>query len=261
MIQDLNKEQPYTISYSDDYAREQWFEPGNLITPIIYAIALQNGSIEPSTLINCHNGLYRDGLIRVSDYRPFRTLKASEVIKKSSNIGIYKIALKCGKNHIINGIHKFFPNAITPSDQHDINFSRLTYGYAIAVTHEDILKAYCEIASEKKSPLFISKGVKIKTRRAMLTAVETGGTAHRIKTSDIAIAATTGTSFTFDPLEKRYNRNFHNAGCVAIFPASFPRYVILLIVKAKHSKTMPAFGGTVAAPQIKKIAEILRDFE
>ncbi len=72
------------------------YEPGSTMKPFLFAAALEEGVIEPDTLINCENGRWRVGGKTIRDTHPEKWLPAHKVMRYSSNIGTAKIGLDLG---------------------------------------------------------------------------------------------------------------------------------------------------------------------
>jgi cell division protein FtsI (penicillin-binding protein 3) len=75
------------------------FEPGSVLKPFTFALAMEAGVIDENTMIDCR---YTDGggwrpfpdvRYRVKDYHPLEIVPAWEVLAESSNIGTAKICL------------------------------------------------------------------------------------------------------------------------------------------------------------------------
>ena len=67
------------------------YEPGSTFKPFIVAEALQNGLIKRDEVFNCENGEYRMGPRLLNDHHPYDRLSVTDVLVKSSNIGMAKI--------------------------------------------------------------------------------------------------------------------------------------------------------------------------
>ena len=67
------------------------FEPGSTLKPFGVALALDAGKVRYDTLINCA-GKLTIGKATISDTKDHGTLSVAQIIQKSSNIGVAKIA-------------------------------------------------------------------------------------------------------------------------------------------------------------------------
>jgi cell division protein FtsI (penicillin-binding protein 3) len=134
------------------------YEPGSVLKPITYALALDKGIITTQSRFPTYNGkLWIDGF-RITDDEPFSSLSAQEIIIHSSNIGISQIAWKLGRKDFRDGLMRF--GLGKQKSGIDIgrealgrvysykelrsksNFATNSYGYGMHVTFAQLLKAY-----------------------------------------------------------------------------------------------------------------------
>ena len=81
-----------------DYAKTSF--PGNLVEPLAAELreaanrirTLEREKVEPHKLFNCENGSFRIGRRTIHDDTPHQLLSASQIMRKSSNIGMVKVA-------------------------------------------------------------------------------------------------------------------------------------------------------------------------
>ena len=142
--------QPKMISYP--------YEPGSVLKPITYAIALEKGIITPQTIFPTFNGKMWVGGFKITDDEPFNSLSALDIIVHSSNIGISQIAWKIGRKDFRNGLIRFGLGALKSGIdignekvgkiyslkqlRYKTNFATTSYGYGIHATFAQLLKAY-----------------------------------------------------------------------------------------------------------------------
>lgn len=67
------------------------YEPGSTFKPFIVAWALQQGVLKPDEVFHCENGEYRMGRRILKDHHPYSDLNVTDILVKSSNIGMAKI--------------------------------------------------------------------------------------------------------------------------------------------------------------------------
>jgi cell division protein FtsI (penicillin-binding protein 3) len=134
------------------------YEPGSVLKPIVYAIALEHKIISPNTVIDTMGGRMRLAGRTVTDDEKFASLKALDIIVHSSNIGIAKIAWKLGRRRFREGILSFGLGSkksgidigretlgkIFTLNQLRIrsNLGTSAYGYGIKATFAQLIKAY-----------------------------------------------------------------------------------------------------------------------
>ena len=146
-----------------NFALLDLFEPGSIMKPFVVAAALEHKKSNPEELHNCENGVYRVGGVVFHDEHPASTLTTAEVIIRSSNIGIFKIAERLGKGGLFEALHKFgfsgglslpdsFPSSMTghiasPSTWKPIRFANVAFGQGMTVTGLEMAMAYGAIAN------------------------------------------------------------------------------------------------------------------
>ncbi len=142
--------QPKATTYS--------YEPGSVLKPITYALAINKGLITPDTEFDVNNGKMYIGKFKITDDEPALILDAKNIIIRSSNIGISKIAWKMKGREFSNGLKKF-----GLGDQKSgidigreargkiysqrklrsvVNKATTAYGYGIQATFAQLIKAY-----------------------------------------------------------------------------------------------------------------------
>jgi cell division protein FtsI (penicillin-binding protein 3) len=83
------------------------YEPGSVFKIFTVSGAIEEGLVHASDRIFCEYGKYRTGGRTLHDVHPYGALTVAEVMAKSSNIGISKIADKMGKDRLYNYVKKF----------------------------------------------------------------------------------------------------------------------------------------------------------
>ena len=140
---------------------ESVFEPGSIMKPIVAAYAIDKGFVHATDLINCEHGKYKFANHYINDTHPSDIISVHDVIVRSSNIGMTKIAEKIGKENLYNGIKSFgFGNLSgisLPGETEgifrsvntwsDIDIATHSYGQGIAVTPLQIVSAIGAIAN------------------------------------------------------------------------------------------------------------------
>ena len=81
------------------------FEPGSTAKPITVLSALEAKSFKPSSVVNTSPGILRVGGSWVRDPISYGKLDMAGVIKKSSNVGVAKIALELSTEEFLNGFY------------------------------------------------------------------------------------------------------------------------------------------------------------
>src|SRR5262249_16484170 len=67
------------------------YEPGSTFKPFVVAHGLDQGVLKPQDQFHCEQGEYRMGRRVLHDHHPYGRLSLTDVLVKSSNIGMAKI--------------------------------------------------------------------------------------------------------------------------------------------------------------------------
>ncbi len=134
------------------------YEPGSVMKPLIYSLALEKGTITPDTTFNTFNGKMWIGKYKITDDEPEARLRAEDIIVKSSNIGISQVGWTLTGKEFRTGLIKFGlgkqKSGIDIGNEASgrfyslrklhakINKASNSYGYGMVVTFAQLLKAY-----------------------------------------------------------------------------------------------------------------------
>ena len=253
------------------------FEPGSTMKPLTIAAALESGRFKTDSVIDTAPGYYYVGRHQVKDIRNFGAIDLATVIRKSSNVGVSKVALDMPKEDL----HEFFSRLgfgdptttgfpgesggqLTPSQRWaKIDQATLSFGYGLSVTPLQLARAYAVLAADgirrpvslikrdeiPKGERIISAATARAVRKMMEAVVSVEGTAPKAAVSGYRVAGKTGTakkSIAGGYAEKRYLAVF--AGMV---PASDPRLVMVVMIDEPNAGQF--YGGQVAAPVFSKV--------
>jgi len=273
-----------------DFATQAIYEPGSTFKIIATAGAIDQGLVQPSTRIFCHNAHYHVGSVTVPDHHPYGMLSVEQVLSKSSNIGAYKIALQLGRKKFFDYVRRFGfgkkTNILMAGESAGVvrdtgnptDFSRISYGYAVSVTPLQIACAYSAIANggtlmepqlvksilanngtvvrrfqPKPVRRVIKKSTARKMRRALATVVDVKGTARRAKVEGYKVAGKTGTTVKLNP-KGGYLHGRYTVSFVGMMPAEKPAFVCVVVVDDPQTKEVKRYGGTIAAPIFARVA-------
>lgn len=268
------------------------YEPGSTFKTILAATALEEGVVKPYDTFDVSRGFITVGGKAIKDVHRHGVLTFREVIQKSSNVGAVQIGLRVGKSRYYEYIKRFGFGERTgidlpgegsgilrrPERWSATSLASLSFGQEIGVTPLQVLSAYCAIAnggllmkpyivSEIISPegevikrinpeikrRVISSETAGKVRDILKTVVEEGGTGQKAYIKGNSVAGKTGTAQMVDPKTGAYSKSKFVSSFVGFVPADNP--VIALIVVVYEPQGGRGFGGTVAAPVFKRIAE------
>jgi len=272
-----NNRQELHRSHMRNRAVTDVFEPGSTMKPFIVATALQSGRFQPETLVSTSPGWYRVGVNTVRDVHDYGELDVSGVIRKSSNVGISKIALSLPAENIWTTLSDIGFGAQTYSGfpgeasgllsyhggWNEIETATLAYGYGISVTALQLAQAYGVLATDgmKRSVTFLREGDVSEERRVMpaeaarqvraMLEQATGfdGTAPQARIAGYRVAGKTGTVKKSAP--GGYSSNKYLAVFAGMAPASDPRLVMVVMVDEPSNGKY--YGGQVAAPVFSRV--------
>ena len=255
------------------------FEPGSVMKPLAMAAALETGRYHPSTILDTAPGWMRIDGFTIRDFRNYKDLSLTDVLVKSSNIGMTRLALDIPETAVLEKYQRLglgqspetgYPGESAGSLPSPIRLPRskratLAYGYGLSVSALQIASAYTAIANGGKRvppsllklnepPLTIDAiepGVADDVLNMLDQVVQPGTGAHRALVPGYRIAGKTGTvrktSGTGGYKEDAYRSVF-----VGIAPVSNPR--IVTVVMIDHPKGDEYYGGAVAAPVFSRVA-------
>lgn len=266
------------------------YEPGSTFKPIIMSAVLEEGLKSPDDLIYCENGKYKIYDRTIEDVTGYSWLSLNKVIKKSSNIGMAKIAKDLNKNVIYQYVRDFgfgvktgleLPGETTGELKNTIEWSKFTpiamsYGYEISVTPIQMAMAFGAIAnggfllkpkiylgvSDEPTtniapiqPEVIRRVISDSTSKMitrMLEDVVFDGTGRRAFVEGLRIAGKTGTTKKYDIQIQKYSVNKFISSFIGFFPAESPQILVYVMVDNPKKAYL---GGEVAAPSFKRILQ------
>jgi len=286
---DPNKAKYYNSEVKKVKAITDIFEPGSTFKFVTSCAAIEENVQKPDDKINCENGVIRVHNLYIRDTKKNKTLTFQEVFEKSSNVGIYKIAKKVGKETLFKYARNFgfgketgidligeVPGLLKiPREWSGISIAEIPRGYEVAVTSLQLTNAYSAIANggNLMKPYIVKNVVdgerviwsakpeivrRVVTKRTadILTAFMEGvvkrGTRDNASIEGIRIAGKTGTAQKILQDRKGYSKTDYISSFVGFFPVENPLYVIFIKIDTPKGKY---YGADVAAPIFKKIAE------
>lgn len=265
------------------------YEPGSVFKIVTFAAALEEGVVRPNEIIECLGGRIVLAGHTIRDHRPFFRLTAREVLEYSSNVGTIQIALRVGAERLAHYMERFGFGRRTgielPGEARGIvrpvrrwtpvSVGSIAIGQEIGVTALQMAAAMAVIANDgvwvqphlvrairsregtvvKRADPERRRVLRAETARALarlLEGVVERGTGQLAQLSGYSAAGKTGTAQQFDPRTRRYSKTRYVASFAGFAPVTDPRIVVL--VALDHPRTR-YFGGEVAAPVFKRIAE------
>ena len=271
------------------FAVQSLYEPGSTFKIVSVTSAVDSGKATFDTMINC-TPYPVPGSRPVTDApRSYGGLTVAGVLKKSSNPGAFRIALKSGwptykKYFDLYGFSSKTgldlpgeTNSQCQDGSNFVNFSRISFGYSLMVSPLQVAMAYAAIANDgvrmrprlvdgiyvddrnfqPSPPVEVCRVMSVKTardlRNALFHVTDLDGTAKRARVEGYNVGGKTGTAHKVKPtggyFENRYTVSF-----VGMLPVEDPAFVCLVVIDDPTSKHCHPGGGTVCAPVFQKLA-------
>ena len=266
-------------------ATQDVYEPGSIFKIVTASAALEEGVFHPDQMIDTSPGVIYFGSRPISDVRNYGLLSFTDVVVKSSNVGVSKISLALGPERLGRYVRRFgFGHTISrdfpgesrgivhdPSRLTDSALASVSMGYNISVTPLQMAAAMSAVANggELIEPrlvraLLSEEGRREVPRRVIRRAITpetaatmtriledvvTRGTARAARLAGYTVAGKTGTAEKL--IDGHYSGTNHNvATFVGFVPSTRPELTILVVVD-----DVARGGGAVAAPVFQRIAE------
>jgi cell division protein FtsI (penicillin-binding protein 3) len=250
--------------------------------------------------IHAHDVVYDGGsltlsrrTIRNANGRGNGTISVTEVLKRSSNIGMVRLmqkldhgdyydrlrALGIGRKSGIDlpgeaaGIFKSKGQFV----RYPIESATTAFGQGVSMTPLQLVRFHSALANggylvqphiatkiknsqgeviwnpELTPPKRIFSEESVRTVRQMMVQIVESGTGTAAKIPGYEIAGKTGTAQKVNPNGRWYIQGKKITSFIAHFPADKPRYVVLVVMD--EPGVPGAFGSTTAAPVVRKILE------
>jgi cell division protein FtsI (penicillin-binding protein 3) len=253
------------------------FEPGSTMKPFTVAAALEAGQVKPETVIQTSPGTLTIGSATIRDAHPGGAMSVAQVIQKSSNVGVSKMALGMPSETLWSMLNRSgigvppksgFPGEVSgrlraPNTWRPIEQATMSYGYGLSVSLLQLAKAYLVFASDgEMRPISLTKreevvaGIPVispataKALRVMLEmAVQPGGTALRAQVVGYRVAGKTGTAHKVE--NGVYGGNKYISSFVGFAPVSDPRLIVAVMIDEPTAGQY--YGGAVAAPVFREV--------
>ncbi|TDT68614.1 cell division protein FtsI (penicillin-binding protein 3) [Hypnocyclicus thermotrophus] len=279
------------VAYTKNTIIQNIYEPGSVMKPIIVSAALEEKLVSTKDTFNNLEGkiVKYDAVIRDSSNSSRGILKLEDVLIKSSNVGMVKIADRIDAKTFEEYLKKFGFYEKTNIDlPNEINIKQLPYkkwdglkkytmafGQGIAVTPIQMINAFSavinggilykprvikkittaegETIKEFKSEIIrsniISKETSDTIKKILYKVVEEG-TGKKAKIDGYSIGGKTGTSQKSE--NGRYSDDKFIVSFMGFYPLDKPEYLILLIADdPKSDKNV--YGGSILAPVFKNV--------
>jgi len=253
------------------------FEPGSTVKPFTVASGLKSGKFSLKSKIDTRPGTYRVSGHTIRDHRNYGVIDVSTVIKKSSNVGVSKIALTLKPEQLWQDFSAFgmaepsgayFPGEVMGQlpdlrTWKKLDRATLAYGYGLNTTALQLTRAYTILANGgisrpvsfqhlEEKPLghrVFATDVMNNVVTMMEGVVSAEGTARRAAVENYTVAGKTGT------VKKATRGGYADDRYLSLFagliPASNPRLSMVVMIDDPQGDDY--YGGLVAAPVFAEV--------
>ncbi len=268
-------------------------EPGSTFKIVTTSAVLEEKLVTPDTTVFCENGHFQYAGRVLRDAHPMGVLTVHQVLMKSSNIGVAKLALQLGETKLYEYIRRYgfgertgialsgeISGLVNPPHRWSkLDITRIPMGQSVAVTPLQMVAAMSSIANGGKlmKPMVVSEirdqtgrlvasftpemvrdvisgETAVKIVSALKDVVTKQGTAQRAEVPGFRVAGKTGTAQKVDP-RGGYMVGRYVTSFVGFMPADDPKFALLVLLDDPTMKQGEVFGGTVAGPVFARIAE------
>ena len=273
-------------------AIQNTYEPGSTFKIVTASAAIEEAIYKVDDVIDTNPGsitLSGRKPIAEANGHNYAAISFEDVIVKSSNVGAVKIGLRVGAERMERYINRFgfgqrvghelfgeSPGQLAPLSQRtESSLASMSMGYEVGVTPLQMVAAVSAVANGGTlyQPHVVRAVIKDGVRQAVpikpvrqvinqnTAATVTGimeqvvvnphGTGGAAKIDGYQVAGKTGTASKV--VGGRYSKTDYNVSFAGFVPSRHPRLTILVVIDTPRNG--PAYGGTVAAPIFKAIAE------
>jgi cell division protein FtsI (penicillin-binding protein 3) len=270
------------------------FEPGSTMKIFSVAAAIESGAFMANSPLYCENGEYKIGRNIVHDTQPHKWLTITDIVRLSSNIGAVKVGEKIGAEQLYTTLKEFGFGTRTGIDcpgettgrlssykrWSKIDAGAISFGQGVSVSALQLAAATSAIANggilmrpylvaritdardreiETFGPRPIRRVISSETAAIvarMMQKVVESGTGMEAGLDEYQVSGKTGTAQKTDENGSYDNQKFI-ASFTGFVPARKPELVILVVVDEPQENH---YGGTVAGPAFRKIAETTLDY-
>ncbi|MEO6260065.1 MAG: penicillin-binding transpeptidase domain-containing protein [Thermoanaerobaculia bacterium] len=273
-----------------NHSVQDLYEPGSTFKVITASAGLEEGVVTPSQMLDCGNGVITVGNVDIHEHghNQYGLITFEDVMVHSSNVGAIRVGLALGQETFYRYIRRFgfgertgipLPGEASgilrrTSRWSAVSNASMSMGQEISVTPLQIVAAFATVANGglRVTPRIVDRLVDsnnntvarvpapppvrvISEKTAavlneILKAVVARGTGAPAALADHVVAGKTGTA------QKAGRGGYSLDKVVASFggyvPADRPRLAILVVIDEPRGAQ---YGGTVAAPAFREIAE------
>ena len=257
------------------------FEPGSTVKPLVIMTALQQGIVQPDSVIDTHP-FYLDGH-RIRDVGFYPELSLTGILQKSSDTGVSHLSLAMPVQKLLDTYKSFGfgdptglgltgeSSGLMPQRRYwsDLDRATFAFGYGLMVTPLQLAHVYATIGSFGiYRPLSITRidppviGTRVMPE-ALVHQVELmmesvalpGGGGTKAAVRDYRVAVKTGTAKKIGDDGKYVDK--YVAYTAGVAPASDPKFALVVVINNPQNGAY--YGGAVSAPVFSQImGDVLR---
>ena len=259
------------------------FEPGSIFKVVTVSAALQDGLVTPNTSFVLPYQIVVDGKpFHDAHLRPTERLTVREILAQSSNVGAARLGKMLGKKELLSWVKRFgfgkptgvaFPgeaSGLLPAYWAQSTIASVPMGQGISVTALQMAAAYAaignggvwqvprlvaQVGTRLTQPVGKHRVISAKVASQVLSMMNDAvmeGTATAFKIPGYAAAGKTGTAQVPYYDRPGYAPGQYKASFVGLVPSDHPRLLVMVVV---DEPTTQIYGGQVAAPAAREIAE------
>jgi cell division protein FtsI (penicillin-binding protein 3) len=286
---DPNRIRDFTPEDRRNRAVQDQYEPGSTFKIVTASAGLEEGLVTPSQVLDCGDGFIQIGNTQIHEHghNRYGLITFEDVMVHSSNVGAIRVGLALGQERFYRYIRRFgfgertgvtLPGEalgkVRPTGQwSQLSNASMSIGQEIATTPLQVLTAIATVANGgvRVQPRIVEKVVDTKGNtisvppqaapvrvisektaavlNEILKAVVARGTGANAALAEHIVAGKTGTG-------QKASHGVYGDKVFASFggyvPADRPQLAILVVIDEPKGAE---YGGTVAAPAFKEIAE------
>ncbi len=262
------------------------YEPGSTFKPFVVSFGLDQQVLHKNDMFDCEDGEYRMGRRVLHDHHRYGTLNLTDVLVKSSNIGMAKVGERLTNERLFEAATVFgfgrktgielpgeLPGILRPlKEWTSYSTGSIPMGHELATTPLQLIAAHAALANggllmRPRIILPCNGDSTAAVRRISETTVQTDvarwmvevpmqevvtrGTGKRARIPGYNVFGKTGTAQCISP-SGGYVHGKYISSFVCGAPVEDPRLLVLVVVN-QSSVGGETFGGKVAAPAAARI--------
>lgn len=257
------------------------FEPGSTVKPLVIMTAIQQGIVQPDSVIDTHP-FYVDGH-RIRDVGFYPELSLTGILQKSSDTGVSHLSLAMPVQRLLDTYKSFGfgdptglgltgeSSGLMPQRRYwsDLDRATFAFGYGLMVTPLQLAHVYATIGSfgiyrplsiTRIDPPVIGRRVMPaelvhQVEHMMESVALPGGGGTKAAVRDYRVAVKTGTAKKIGDDGKYVDK--YVAYTAGVAPASNPKFALVVVINNPQNGAY--YGGAVSAPVFSQImGDVLR---